>query len=50
MHYQEVMKKLTSALLHINKNDFNIVEQKYFLRISMDALHVSHVEPHPTLV
>ncbi|EAM4958516.1 SPI-2 type III secretion system effector PipB [Salmonella enterica] len=22
MHYQEVMKKLTSALLHINKNDF----------------------------
>ncbi|EBD1260175.1 effector protein PipB [Salmonella enterica] len=23
MHYQEVMKKLTSALLHINKNDFN---------------------------
>lgn len=23
MHYQEVMKKLTSALLHINQNDFN---------------------------
>lgn len=41
--FREVMEKLTTALLHVNKDDF-IVVPKYFWRISTGALQVSHME------